>query len=302
VVFVKKRTWASILLVIGTVITPLAIITLWLNSTLLNTNQYVATIAPLSKNQAIASDLADSLANRVFTQVPVQQEISAAIPVSFQFLAPILTQELKNFFTQETEALITSDQFNQVWISLNRFAHEQIVALLTGQGGALVTKNGQVTLDLQAIFDQVKTRLSQKGITLFQNVTLSAENNQVVLFQSQFLAQAQSFISLIAKLRIILPILALAAFIFGIILYSNYARGLFWTGIGLLLVGIALIIIIAIARSSFPSYTPNLSPTASAAFYDTIVRYLQNAAWITITVGLILTLVFFFISRREAKS
>ncbi len=297
----KKKTWANILLVIGTVIALLAIIAIWINQTLLNTNQYVATVAPLSKNQAIASDLANALSNRVFTQVPIQSEISAILPANLQFLAPILTQDLKNLLTQETTNLITSDQFNQIWININRFVQQQIVALLTGQKAALMVKGDQVVLDLQVVFDQVKTRLSQKGITLFQNVTLSPENSQVVLFQSPALAQAQGFINIISKLGIILPILALAIFAGAIVLYPNRNRGIFWVGVSILIAGVVLMILIAVIGSSFPSYTPNLSPAASEAFYFTIVRYLQSAAWVTIAIGLVLAVAFFFISRRKAK-
>ena len=298
----KKKTWANILLIIGTIITPFAIITLWFNNILLNTNRYVTTVAPLSKNPAIASGLANKLADRVFTQVPVQEEISATVPANFQFLAPILTQELKNFFIQLTEEIITSDQFNEVWAGINRLAHEQIVAFLTGQREAITVESGQVTLDLQAIFDQVKARLAERGITLFQNVTLSPENSQIVLFQSQALAQIQDFISLITTLRIVLPILALLAFAGGVLLYPNRNQGLFWTGIGLLIAGVALIIFIALIRSSFPSYTPNLSTNASLAFFDTIIRYLQTTAWIFAIVGLTLALIFYFLPRRRVKS
>ncbi len=297
-----RKTWAIIFLVIATIITPFAIIAIWFNNTLLNTNRYVATVAPLSKNEAIASDLANRLADRVFNQVPVQEQISTAIPANFQFLAPVLTQELQNLFVRLAQSVITSDQFNQTWISLNRVAHEQIVAILTGQRKAVTVEDSQVTLNLQVVLDQVKARLAERGVTLLQNVTLSPENSQIVLFQSQALVQIQGFLNLLTTLRIVLPLLMLLFFAGAVILYPNHARGLFWTGIGLLIAGIVLIITIALFRSSFPSYTPNLSAAASLAFYDTIIRYLQTAAWFTVGIGVVLAIIFFFVDRREAKS
>lgn len=298
----KKITWTKVLLIIGTIFTVFAIVALWLNNALINTEGYVSTVAPLSQNQAIATDISSQLTEKIFNQIPVEETIKNALPSQAQFLSQPLTAEFENFIQKQLQTIITSPQFNQIWIQINRLAHDQVIKLLTGSSEIVTVNQDQVVLNLQPLIEALQTNLSQKGINIFSNLSLPNENRQFVLFQSQTIVKAQKFVNAIDKLSFIFPAVALIAFVGAIILLPNHFRAVFWVGICLAIDGVITLILLVIGRSQFIKSTPNLSDPASTAFYDTITRLLQNTAWTILGLGILLAIIFYFLKKRQPET
>ena len=82
-----------------------------------------------------------------------------------------LANGVSGFVGDQVATIIRSDQFATVWAQANRVAHEQLVKLLSGNAGGVVTaEDGAVSLQLGPIIAQVKDRLVAEGFALADNI------------------------------------------------------------------------------------------------------------------------------------
>src|SRR3954464_12503582 len=64
-----RSSSSAFLLVLGCGLAVLSLLALWLRGTLLNTDRYVSTVAPLAANPDIQNAVADKLENAIFSRV-----------------------------------------------------------------------------------------------------------------------------------------------------------------------------------------------------------------------------------------
>ena len=292
-----RKVVATLLLILSLVLIPFTAVAVWLRSTLLQTDQYVATVAPLSRNPAIASSVANFITKRFFEKVDVSSKVSQALPPNGQFLTPSITNSLENFTQNLVSEVIQSPQFNQLWTQVNRITHTQVVKLLTGEGETITTAEGKVTLSLEPIVEAVKSRLNERGITIFNDVPASEFNQQFVILNSPQLAKAQAATKTLNQLSTILPILTVFLFLLAFLLTPERARLFSWLGIGLVIVGLVLFIAVLVSQSLFVQAATNGFSTAAAqAFYATLTRFLKLSS-----LGIALAGVLFIVETQLAK-
>ena len=286
-----RSVFAVILIVLGSVLAPIAGITVWVRNQVLNTDRYVATVAPLSKNPAIASVMATEVTNQLFSHVDVQGAIKDVLPPRADFIAAPLSSAIKGATLTAANKVIASNQFNKVWVGINRQAHQALVGVLTGSGTSAITanKNGKVTLDLRKLAEQVVKQMDQQGITIFDKVPLDKINLQIVLLQSKGLVQAQQLTQLLDHLALFLPLLSLLCFAGAVALSPRHLRALMWSGLGLAMSMAALAVILGLLRSYLISASAGhaLTPEAAQALFDTMLRYLKEGLRIVFAAGLL---------------
>jgi hypothetical protein len=286
---------AVILIVLGSVLAPVAGITVFIRNQVLNTDRYVSNIAPLSKNPAIAAVMATQVENQLFAHLNVENEIKSVLPAKAAFLASPLTNAVKSQVYNVTDKVILSDRFNSIWIAMNRAVHKNLVGVLTGTGGGSVTadRNGQVTLNLHTLAVNTIQQLNARGITVFDKLPISKLNLQIVLLQSAGLVKAQQLTKALDHLALFLPALSLLCFAGAIALSPRRRRAVMWSGVGLATSMAVLAIILGLARSYLISASAGhqLTPEAATALFDTLLRYLKDGLRIAFAVGVLVALV-----------
>lgn len=143
-----RRGVVGVLVVVFSILLPLTFTVTWAHYTVLNTNGWVNTIGPLTSNPDVAAAVGTTVTNQVFTSLNAQQQIAAALPPRASFLAGPITTGLRGYVQDAVTRVIGSRQFNTIWITANRIAHQQVVNLLEGKSKVVHTVNGQVVLDL----------------------------------------------------------------------------------------------------------------------------------------------------------
>src|SRR3981081_296850 len=180
-----RRALVALLVVVGCVLAPISVIGLWTRNTLLDTNQYVDTVAPLAKDPAIQEALADRVTQRLVSSVDIEGELKQAFPPRAEFVVPFIASGFDSFVHAATLRIVQSDRFQTLWENINRRAHSKGLAVLEGKGTETVdTRDGKVVLDVGALIDQVKKTLDDRGITIFDNVGKNAPQ-EFVLFESE---------------------------------------------------------------------------------------------------------------------
>src|SRR5208283_2669605 len=79
---------AWVLVVLVSLLLPISVISVWAIRTVTDTDQYVATMAPLARNQVIVDHLAQRATDELFSTGIVQKKVQAALPAKAK---PIVT-------------------------------------------------------------------------------------------------------------------------------------------------------------------------------------------------------------------
>jgi hypothetical protein len=288
----RWRRWtAGFLIVLSCILAPLSVVSIWVRNQLLNTDRYVETVKPLASNPAIIDTAATQITNTLFDNVNVQQAAEDALPPRADFLAAPLAAGLEQVVQRAAVKILSSDQFQTVWVEANRRAHNQLDKALTGEG-TLQTQNGKVVLDLSAIVESVRLQLKERGIGIFDRIPIDDLAIQLNVIDAKQIDNARSATKLLNQLSWALPILSLVCLGGGLALSSNRRRSLTRWGIGTA-VAVALVGAgVAIGRSIYLDAvtSPTLPQDTAAAVFDTLVRFLRYGVRLVIAVALVVAL------------
>lgn len=274
---VGRKTAIVALLVVASILAPLAVASIWVKNQVTDTSRYVRTVKPLASNPAIQSAVAANLTDALFTRVDVEARTKEVLPPKLKQFAAPAAAGVENYTQTLTKRFLDSDAFEKLWVEGNRRAHKQLNKILTGQGHYIQTAHGDVVVDLAPVLAKLKERLDARGITVFDRVPTSSVNSRFVLISSKQLDSAQKGVRLLKAVAIGLPLLVLALYAIAIGISRRRRRTLLQASLGVV-AGMALLGIgLAIGRSIYLDYVagPKLPHDAATAFYDTLVHYLR---------------------------
>jgi hypothetical protein len=284
-----RKTAIVSLLVLASILAPLAVASIWVKNQVTDTSRYVRTVKPLASNPAIQSAVAANLTNTLFKRVDVEARAKDALPPrAKQFAAPIAAG-IEGYAQTATKKFLASDAFQKLWVQVNRRAHEQLNKILTGQGHYVQTAHGEVAIDLAPVLAKIKQRLDARGVTVFDRVPTDSVNSSFVLVSSKQLDNAQKGVRLLKAVAIGLPLLVLALYAIAIGISRRRRRTLLQASLGLV-AGMALLGVgLTIGRSIYLDQVagPNLPHDAATAFYDTIVHYLRLGIRVIAAIALL---------------
>jgi hypothetical protein len=288
----SRQRWraivASLLIVLGCVLAPLAGVAVWARNQVTNTDRYVATVAPLARDPAIQAAIADQITAQVFTYIDVQGLTNQALDaLAERGLRPQVADQLRalsgpiangvrGFVRTQVGNVVASDAFADAWVQANRVVHDELVKALTGEGGGAVTvANDTVSINLDPFIETVKQRLVASGFGLAERIP--QVNASFVLFQSDDITRARSAFNLLNTLGTWLPVIVIVLLVIGVYLAKDHRRALVGAAVGVALSMLLLALGLAVFRSIYLNSIPAsvLPHDAAAVLYDTIVRYLR---------------------------
>lgn len=223
----------------ATLIAFVAIFSIWVNRQALNTDNWVNTSEQLLQNEEVQTRLSNYLANQLFENVEVQDELEATLPPRLAPLAGPAAGALRQLAPQVAQRALDTSQFEGLWSSANRAAHESLLKILNDEGSAVSTGGGEVTLDLSSLLSQIGGQL---GGGIASKVPPDA--GQLTILKSDELSLAQDVTSLIRKLPIVLTLLALL--LYGLAVYLAGPRrreALRSVGFGFLIAGVLALVL-----------------------------------------------------------
>ena len=301
------RTPVSIvLIVLGCILAPVAVLGVWAGNQVSDTGRWVATVEPLIHDPAIQNVLTDKITNEITSQLNLNGIISQAatetqarslprISSLLTTFGPQITSSVTGFIHSTVHTVITSQAMANAWVQVNTIAHQSLVKVLSGQGGgAITTSNGQIVLNLGPLIAVAKQDLVARGFSLANSIPDITP--KFALFEAKNLGQAQSGYRLITRLKIVLPILVLVLLGAGVYVARGHRRALVGAGLGLAASMLVLAIGLLIARSIYLSSVPSsvLPGDAAAAAYDTLVHFIKIGLRVILAVGLVVAIGAFF--------
>jgi hypothetical protein len=311
---VRRQRWrslvATLLIVIGCIMAPLAGVAVWSKNLITNTDRYVTTVAPLARDPAIQNAVADKITAEIFANLDVAGLTNEAVDAlatrglpprvttGLHALSEPLSDGVQSFVRTEVGKVVASDAFADAWVTANRSAHTALVAALTGQTGQGITiANGTVSINLGPFIQVVKQRLVDRGFELASRIP--DINPSFTVLQSDAITKAQSAFSLLTAIGNWSPVVVLVLLALGVYVAKDHRRALIGAGLGLaggmLALGIGILVLRALYLDTRPAGV--LTYEAAAAFYDTLVRFLRLGLRTVLVFGLVIALAGFFTGR-----
>lgn len=287
-----RSTAVVVLMALGFVLVPTAGVAVWTRNTLLNTDRYVETVAPLADSQAVVDDVANAITDQIFAEVDVETLLQENLPPELSFAAGPITGQIESTTRSLVVKALESDRFDVLWREINREASASVVGVVTGKDttDVLQIENGQLFLELKPVIEDVKARLGEQGLTLVDKLPAVGGSVQLPVANVSYIQDAQTAVRGLNTLANVLPWVAALCFLGAVLLARNRRRALVWTG-GLisaaaLLVGLSL----AVGRGVYlDSVTSDMVSTETAAVvFDTVVRFLRNGVRVFFFLGVAL--------------
>lgn len=287
----RGRASTSIaLIVLASILLPLAGVTVWVRNLVLDSDRYVDTVAPLSRNPAVRDAVATRVGSEVVDALDLQTRAQSALPQRARSLATPIAAGAEQLVRDITVRLLESEKFDQVWRFANRRAHDQIVVALTGrENGAVTTNDGRVVLDLGSLAEDVARKLGDLGVTVPKTLDVSRLNVKFVLIASDDLKSVQSYARLLDRLAWVLPLITLLVFAAAVVIAPKRRRAVLRVGVGVTVAMAVTLIGYGFARSTYLDHLPDTvqSSAAAAAIFDTVTRFLERGMRAILVIGVL---------------
>jgi hypothetical protein len=255
-------------------------LTIWAHYTVMNTDGYMELVGPIGKDPEAIANLSEYIGEQAVIATDLQQRVTDALPEQAQFFAGPVTSTVADFITKGAQKVLSSEQAYDLWLQINRLAHEKIVALLRGESTNAYVSGSDVKLNLLPLVSQVlvwaderlpgglSSRFSPPVIEpetdpteAIQEVAnwsgrpLPSDFGQVTLLQSDALGPAQTAVKWFDRLVWILPLVTLGLIALTIWLSRRRGRTAIALGIG---AAIAIILTRVIIKRASVALTDKL--------------------------------------------
>jgi hypothetical protein len=233
--------WVTALLILGTIVTLLAVFSIWANRQLLNTDNWVSTSDRLLANEHVEERLSAFIAEQVFANVDVKAKLEEALPPKLAPLAGAAAGGLHGLAPQVAERVLESPHTQEIWSAANRRAHEALLRVLDGGGDNISTENGNVVLELRPLVEQVGEQVGASDLA----AKLPAGAGRITILHSDELSAAQKIVKLVRRLPVVLTLLALLLFGLAIFLAGpgRRRRALRSVGVGFVVAGVLALVL-----------------------------------------------------------
>jgi hypothetical protein len=168
-----RRVAAGVFIMITAFALVASVVGLWAATTVLSTDRWVSTVAPLPKDPKIAAAVAEYSTTQLFEAIDVQQRIETVLPQQAAFIAGPVTGQLRTTIRNTVVNVMQSDQFQRIWVELNTRVHDRVMAIVEGRSELITAAEDHVEIDLLPLINQVLRDLSAQLPTLFgKQITL----------------------------------------------------------------------------------------------------------------------------------
>lgn len=305
-----KRGWgwtllAVVLIVIGAILAPVAVVASWAKVQLTDTDAFVTTYAPLAKDPGVQAYVTDEAVKAIQEHVDIPQLTSQVIdgitglgtgPVATKALDALkapLAQGIVSLIQTTVGRFVSSDAFAQVWQEALRASHTQLVATMQGDPKAAVAigADGSVGVQLGPIIDRVKQVLEDQGISFAAQIPTI--DKTITVAQNSSIPTLQVFYNLAIVAGAWLPWVSIGLLALGVIVARRRSLALIGAACALALAMIVVVAGIGIGQIVFiASASPSLVPAGVArTLYTTVSTAMQDTGVAVLVLAIVVALV-----------
>jgi hypothetical protein len=290
------RAWlAAVLIVLGIVVTPAAILTHWATAQVSNTQRFVETLSPLASNPAVQNTVITEVTNAIDSQINIDDVTNSllgglgsalnlpdAAKKALGLVSNPLANGVKSMITDVVTKAVQSDAFQSAWNKTLTLTQEQAVDLLSGNGKSVLSlsNDGTLALPVGPIISDLKDSMVKKGVAFAGLIPVI--DTTITIAKIPELATARVIYQVGTGVGTWLPWVALALLIAGISVANKRPRALFAVGLSVALIMAVLAVAIAISKIFVTATVKPVYSATAGVLYDAVVAY---AAVVIVAVG-----------------
>ena len=270
-----SRTWRNItvfiLVALAGAILVAANLLFWAGHTVVDSQSYKNTIAPLVKDPDVQSAVALYTTNQIFENNDVTSQIQSVLPPRAAFLAPQLTSQLRSVTQTALQKTLASDKFQTLWVNVNVKAHDSLLALANSPSG----QDG--VIDVNELYQQLSNNVENTKLSFLANKKLPSKVGDITVLKSNKLHTLHVISTNINTLKYLSLALVVAFTALAAWLSKNRRRlvisaALLYTILMLLtLISIRLLVSI-VASKAQPEYQAGVSSAANIILHPLVIQ------------------------------
>ncbi|MFD3516872.1 hypothetical protein [Streptomyces sp. NPDC058657] len=267
-----RRFLPGLLLVLATLLVPLAAFSVWADAEIDDTGRYVATMAPLADDPDVQQAVATRLTSEIMSQVDLGP---------FQDGAGRLIGDAVRSFTG-------TDAYRTAWNTVSRVTHDAFRDALAAPAGS----GNAVTLDLAPVTEELKARMTADQVPLAEQIPVV--HTDITLVRTDSLDEWRSAYGWLAPAARLLPgvvaLLVVAAVLLAV--RGRRLRTVALAGLAAVLGAVLLALLLVLAHNLALSHLPeDIGRPAAEAVYGELTAALRTTAWVIGVAGLVVALV-----------
>ncbi len=261
-----RRWFVGLMVVLSCLMTVAATVAVWARAEVLDTDRWVATVGPLIEEPAVVDALSTRAATAIVDGLDLETRIRDALvnieqlPDQIGALAAPITDAIEGRIKQRVTTILETDRAQQLWVEINRVAHQAIVNVITGNTREGVSvENGTVTIDLIPVIelglgavedllsdvlgrpinlpdpgslDPANVAAAKQRIESALGIQLPEDFGQIVVFQSDRLAAAQDLVTSVNRGIAIVIALAVLFMVLALVFSLDRRRTVLELGLG----------------------------------------------------------------------
>ena len=292
-----RAALAVILILVGVLLTPIAVLGSWARLQLVDTDHFVQTFAPLADDPAVQSFIADQATQAVERSIDIDAYTSdffagvtnLGLPSSAQASIPLLeaamAQGMRSLISTTARHVVESPQFAALWEQTLRQTHSRTIAVIQGDPNAVLqlTNEGVISLDLNVVIVSMKQYLTQQGVRVA--ALIPEVNWSIPLLASGSLVQVRVVYQLAATVGLWLPWIAIGLLVGGVAAARNRPRALIWAAGGVAVSLLLLSALLSLGKQLFViMVAPSVMPVATADAIAQQLTLLLTSVMLTLIV------------------
>jgi hypothetical protein len=306
----RPRGWgwtllAVVLITIGSLLAPVAVVASWARVALTDTDRFVAAYAPLAEDPRIQSYVTDQTLTVINEQVDIPQITNDVIDgITELGTGPAATQALEllkgpaasgveSLVRNGITAFVASDAFANVWESALRLSHTQLIALMSNDADGAITigARGEIGIQLGPIVDAVKVALVEQGIDLANRIP--PVDRTIVVAQSDALPTVQLGYGLATVAGTWLPWVAILLLAAGVLVARRRSVALIGAALGLAAAMILTAAALAVGNiASVSAVSPEMLPAGVAGLlYETVAADMRATTVAVLVLAVVVAIV-----------
>lgn len=290
----KWRTFVvSFLIALGTIALLNWLIVRWTEKYLLTTDNFVATVAPLSRNETVASAVSNYAVGKLYEDINLEAKVREALPEKATFLAAPLSSQITTTSQNAGTKIIMSDQFGGIWETSLRTAHAKLLTELRKPTNAAETASPPPErtvfgVNITPLLQQIRERVSAAATPNVTSENKDKATEIAISLKDQF-NQARLAIRLTDALYSILLVTVIACYLGAAAVANSRWKATLAIGLSVTVVTALELIFLKAARPEIIGQVATANQAAAGVIWDALTKGFVSVTTNTLILGLILT-------------
>ena len=281
-----RRVAAAALATVGLLLLPGAIMANWATTQLIETERFVATLAPLADDPAVHDRIIAEVTALVDEQVDIDAvttellsglgealELGPRAQAALELVSAPIAAGVRSLVSDVVTEVVQAPAFSAAWKRSIEVAHTQAIRLLSGAPDSLLTldRDGTLSLPLGPIVADVRASLIEEGVPFA--AAIPDTDRAIVLAEVPNLALARVVYQVGVTVGFWLPWITAALLIGAVLLAPRRPATARTIAIVGLVVAALLAIGFALARTAIAAYVGPESSALARSVFDAMTAY-----------------------------